>query len=749
MMTYKELLRDNPFKGYSREELESQWKRGIDLFLDRTEDRLHSFVKIVRYLIEDLYSGRDKLGTSFPLMMISGYLLSIESSPQSSDDVNSDTATAELLQLVSELWQIIEAMLQMGVDKSPGNEYRWLRQRALSERFTMPHKTNVTLLVEILYSLFGGTFSDTFKKFLGFTIDDLFLFVNAVTRIQTDHIADRMDPLFDANPSLFEAIRYRHELVLTNSETNHIHDCMLDYPVKISLECIANETNLPLEVIQHIAISLGIKANCTSREDVLSLELFAELCRFRTYPMLYTEDYLYVMDSSLLVSSAIDSLQVSIFQMGDESLTQSFNEHRMMISEQLAREYLERVFPSHEVYSNIFYSDTEGKRKEIDVMVVHDSCLLIIEVKSAAFTTSTRKMSSLNIFDDYWKSIGKGIGQIRSFRKALAESKELAIYDASGNQVDRLAHDNLETVIGLVVTLDWSMARSDHLRRGMFEGDLNPYDCEWTVSLPDLSAITWLLQEPIHVFNFLTNRLAVLRDKTIADTSDTVALMMYHEDGMAPLKVATQLSRTKEFTGIAFITEPIDKRLELLEDEYYYQDNYRETIKPRTLTGLQERVVEILNAQRPRGYIAGASILLDALDERISAIDAAIENAGRMARCGEIQSGPLVHWEQPLTRRRVALLIKSDVGPNTVEDWKLRGVGWMRVSHCKSGLLVMMDASFASIRGVYCLKDTDNHEELPLSHILATTGSVKKFQIGRNDKCFCGSGKKYKKCCLG
>ncbi|MXS54099.1 hypothetical protein GTI81_15525, partial [Enterococcus faecalis] len=26
--------------------------------------------------------------------------------------------------------------------------------------------------------------------------------------------------------------------------------------------------------------------------------------------------------------------------------------------------------------------------------------------------------------------------------------------------------------------------------------------------------------------------------------------------------------------------------------------------------------------------------------------------------------------------------------------------------------------------------------------------SVKKKKIGRNDPCYCGSGKKYKKCCL-
>jgi uncharacterized protein YecA (UPF0149 family) len=36
------------------------------------------------------------------------------------------------------------------------------------------------------------------------------------------------------------------------------------------------------------------------------------------------------------------------------------------------------------------------------------------------------------------------------------------------------------------------------------------------------------------------------------------------------------------------------------------------------------------------------------------------------------------------------------------------------------------------------------------SKFLKTTPPPKpKIKLGRNEKCFCGSGKKYKKCCLG
>lgn len=51
--------------------------------------------------------------------------------------------------------------------------------------------------------------------------------------------------------------------------------------------------------------------------------------------------------------------------------------------------------------------------------------------------------------------------------------------------------------------------------------------------------------------------------------------------------------------------------------------------------------------------------------------------------------------------------------------------------------------SAAEIRGRWCGSDDSDHRFTP-----RITRPVRAGSIGRNEPCFCGSGKKYKRCCL-
>src|SRR5262249_36582266 len=144
------------------------------------------------------------------------------------------------------------------------------------------------------------------------------------------------------------------------------------------------------------------------------------------------------------------------------------------------------------------------------------------------------------------KIVGEGLEQCRGFEDSLRESTGIELLNEQGHVVRYLAKRDVRSVTKIVISLDWSMGRSDLFRQNYSPKGFDAHSYEWTMSLADFHSMMWLLQDAIFVINYLRARISMLRCPKIKDPSETICLMSYRKDGLSSLKyIVKKYSKSK------------------------------------------------------------------------------------------------------------------------------------------------------------------------------------------------------------
>lgn len=469
-------------------------------------------------------------------------------------------------------------------------------------------------------------------------------------------------------------------------------------------------------------------------------------------PFLKLNDRYYCFDISTLFDHFYRQFEKRVFMQGPE-LKQQWITKRKEVTEALPFKYLERILPGSRCIREAYYWTTDSgasKRFETDGLVIFDDHLFIIEVKAGAFTYTSPATDVDAHVQSLRNLVSSPAQQGLRLLGYLKSAAEVPVFDAAGSEIARLRFGDFRHVSVCAVTLDpftELAAQIQHLRSVGVDVGATPV---WSMSIDDLRVYADVFSNPFEFLHYVEQRKEAFGSTVLQldDELDHLGLYLKHNHYA---KHAAGLIENRQ-AHLQFVGYRVDI------DKYFGARLAEEVGVTPLRQDMPNGLTELLDLLR-RDAKVGASVLASHLldisgDWRIKVFDgvssevamAAQKQPRPMSTHGDVRL-TIFPWSTLASERKASLAqdhAKALLLLNSEADRTL-----LELSYGDDGRLV--DAEWRT------LTRTDIAEnELPrLSGIAArlrakriekaSTGGSK---IGRNDVCPCGSGRKFKKCCL-
>lgn len=433
---------------------------------------------------------------------------------------------------------------------------------------------------------------------------------------------------------------------------------------------------------------------------------------------------------------------------------QTWNNKQQDLSEQLPLDLFLKLLPEAQVYHPVYYhwEKSKGGAKEwceADALVIYEDHLFIIEVKAGAFTYTPPTTDFPAYVYSLKNLIHKPAEQGRRFLEYLKNDDEVIIYDKRHKEIGKLSGKRFEHATICAVTLDpftEIAAQVQHLKKLGIDVGTDPV---WSISIDDLHVYADIFDNPLIFLHFVEQRMRAFGSELIRtdDELDHLGLYIKHN-------VYTEYAKDH-------------KKMDILmwhgyrtEIDAFFADKLIETttkclIKQKMPYRLEEIVNLLATCSKPGRRKITSTILDTSGDWRTSIATKIDETLSQQSK--HHLSKPLsAHggqnitffcWQQGILERdeKLALEHTYAVMLATGESEHIL----LELIYDPAGNLT--DAFFAFLRvdaipvdELEALKR--KADKLRLRRI--NTAKETSGKIGRNDQCPCGSGKKYKKCCI-
>ena len=421
--------------------------------------------------------------------------------------------------------------------------------------------------------------------------------------------------------------------------------------------------------------------------------------------------------------------------------------NRGKFAEKCVSERLATVFEPTRVYSNVIISSAKGNvLGEVDILVIYSDRALVVQVKSKQLTLESRAGNDNQIRKDFKGSTQDSYDQAASCAKLLLNSSKYHLVDAHSRTVP--VPTTLAEVYPMCVVSDHYPALSSQVRSFLRYSSDHVIQPPMVLDLFALDVMTEMLPSPLKVLSYVNRRVS---DPDRVMSHDELTVLAYHlrynlwfedkynfvwleDDFTMALDVAMLVRRT----GVSGSPE-IDGFITKFDS-----------------TSLGSIVGNI--ERRPNPATIGLAFLLLALNEDAARelsdkIDLMVDLLRRDGRnhdvsmfFGNLHTGltihcnrdPVVDASQRLFEhskaRRYSQKAKMWLGVCIGDDLSLR------IAECFTGQWKFdpkMERSVTELDG----RRTKSGRSIGES-------AIESGKVGRNEPCRCGSGKKYKHCCM-
>lgn len=434
----------------------------------------------------------------------------------------------------------------------------------------------------------------------------------------------------------------------------------------------------------------------------------------------------------------------------DKAYLPTLTKHRGDFTEGFAAERLGLVFGEEQVYANVDIRETKAtKTGEIDVLVVWGDRAIVVQAKSKRLTLEARKGNDRVIRDDFKKSVQDAYDQALQCAQCLGD-KRFTLTAADGREVV-LPYELKEIYVFCVVS-DHYPALSFQARQFLKIATVPRVQPPLVMDVFTLDAMTEMLQSPLRFLSYV-NRRANYADQLLA--SQELTVLAYHlkqnlwinsdvgmmhlgDDFSAGLDIAMAVRRT----GVAGAATP---------------DGILTRFDATTLG----RVVKEIEARPEPATIDLGFLLLALSEDTVKDTSRAIDRLAARART----DGKHHDLTLAFGAREAGLTVHCSADPVSIagsrlqsycerRKYKERANQWFGLCMSPNGPNVRFGVSLS-----YPWTQSDAMDEvtrdmqapMPVKEAFTVLlqGKTRRKKIGRNEPCPCGSGLKYKKCCLG
>ena len=429
------------------------------------------------------------------------------------------------------------------------------------------------------------------------------------------------------------------------------------------------------------------------------------------------------------------------------------SKHRGAFTEDFTAERLALVFGEDNVLTNIDIFNGKDKAGEIDVLVTFGDFAIVVQAKSKKLTIEARKGNSKQLEDDFKKAIQDAYNQAYLCSQLLQE-EEYIFKDESGNEVN--ISSNFKTIFPVCIVSDYFPALSAQARHFLRYQTTNIIKHPYVMDVFLVDMITEMLPSPLWVLDYLIKRSdygdSIISNHELVILSTYIKQNLYFEEEPTLVMLDDDLSTDIELamlvrrdgyegeeTPEGFITAYKNTHVGKIIDDIQYSTDY----------GLQKLGLHLLS-------MSGGSI--NFLNEAISKM---VNQFNKDHRHHDISL--------PFLEEKTGLTIHCNEDDNDTAYKKLIMHCEKRKYTCKANSWV--GCCFSPIQGRFRFSSyhesewcqSDKMEKLvadlkpisPEHHIrdikklsFGKQSQVTHKKTGRNEPCSCGSGKKYKRCCL-
>ena len=413
--------------------------------------------------------------------------------------------------------------------------------------------------------------------------------------------------------------------------------------------------------------------------------------------------------------------------------------HRGAFAESFAAERLAHVFGSNRVFQNVEICKSKGEiLGEIDVLVSFGNHAIVLQAKSKKLTLEARKGNDRQLRHDFKVAVKGAVDQAFSCAGLLGDPA--VTLRCRGGKVVRLA-ERPSTIFPVSVVADHYPALAFQVSQFLNITRTERIVPPLVMDVFTLDVMTEMLASPLRLLSYLDRR-ADIGDKMMARhetillsyhlkknlwLGNDADLMLLHDDISAPLDVAMAVRRegvSGEATPDGILTRFEGTPFAKIIAEIEGKENAVAIDLGFMLLELDEDTVRTIN-------------------DSISQITVRTTQDGDLHNfiigISSASTGLTVHCSR-LDDREAEVRLRHHC---EVRKYSQRASTWF-------GLAIRPDGSIqlaAKLVGAWMF---EREMENMLGHVPSahTSAAMGRRRIGRNERCPCGSGRKYKHCCL-
>lgn len=448
------------------------------------------------------------------------------------------------------------------------------------------------------------------------------------------------------------------------------------------------------------------------------------------------------------IYSLVEALyEAPFYWMGaDKAYVSTAMQNRGVFTEQFAVERLRQVFGAENVFPNVdIYESKDTKLGEIDVLVLFGNRALVLQAKSKRLTLEARRGNDLQIKDDFKKSIQDSSDQAYLCAK-LVEEERFTFKDAAGNAVTLPA--SLKRIYVICLISDHYPALSFQVRQFLKFGATDRTSSPFVMDVFALDAIAEMLSSPLQFLSYVDRR-----------TGYTDKLMASHELTILSYHLKKNLWVDDEIDMVMLdddICADLDLAMLVRREDIPGKDTPEGILTRFNATALG-RMVKGIEARRDPATIDLGFMLLTLGEDSVLEISAGIDQLAKRGIAdgkshdltvglGSGGTGLTIHCNDDSIEVASPALQRHCHARKYTE----RAQTWFGVCVRPTGqaLRFGIDLEFPWEQDDTMDALTKNMGKPSKLTPLLREAAKARAKVGRNDPCPCGSGKKYKKCCL-
>lgn len=564
--------------------------------------------------------------------------------------------------------------------------------------------------------------SDWFLKNKGYSLEQAHKIISTISDIQNDKINKFKSELIDKIPeewSVLPSFTFSiDEISHTSGETNSV------------VSSFVNSFVIPNEIDKGIFSALD------------------DFNPSNAYPIIKLNDgnFLLFQNHSLL-----EALYETPFfwLLNDPSYKDTARENRGAFTEGFSARRLKTVFGEGRVFTNVDIYKNKNRVTEIDVLVIFSNRAIVLQAKSKKLTIAARKGNDNCLKSDFKKAVQDAYNQAFKSAECLNDTN-CQLIDSDGNEIkiDR----SFQEIYPFCVVSDHYPSLSFQARQFLKYQETESIMPPFIMDVFFLDVMTEMLQSPLHFLSYVNRRVKYSErimsghELTILSyhlkqnlwINDESTMLHLGDDICADLDLA-MLTRRAGAPGVdtpeGILTRYKDTHFDRLVNEIDQRDDPRTINLGFMLLTLSGDTIEQLNS--------GISQLIELYNRDGNHHDLTLG-------IGEGLTGLTIHCNS------------DDInisGPRLKDHclrrkYTERANTWFGICINPNNRNTQFGVNFDSEWEKSSAMD-EITKDLPKLQNLRSNKSINfktkirgRRKIGRNEKCLCGSGKKYKKCCL-